>query len=103
MIHQFTRIFYTTGEFIIMAMPAMAAGLLTSEAHTLKISLHNKLLEERDDERGTEIDKFIDYINGRPFRLSLFDMLPLNYQLPLILLNICITYQIYIVQFTKLY
>ncbi|KAL0868758.1 hypothetical protein ABMA27_008193 [Loxostege sticticalis] len=86
-----------------LSSPAVSAGLVTSAVEKLKLLLHDKLLRERDNEQEPQIQIFLDYVTGRPMRFTLFKVVPLDWSLPVLIMNLCISYQIIIVQFTKLY
>ncbi|KAL0868762.1 hypothetical protein ABMA27_008197 [Loxostege sticticalis] len=97
------RSLYAIQNYVILCSPAVSAGLVTSAVEELKLILHEKLLHERGKEQEPQIQIFLDYVTGRPMRLTLFEVVPLDWSLPVLILNLCISYQIIIVQFTKLY
>jgi hypothetical protein len=61
---------------------------------------NNTLVLIADEGQKNDIEKFLEYVSGRPLRLTLLRVLPLNWSLPVALLNLCISYQIIFVQFT---
>ncbi|KAL0868765.1 hypothetical protein ABMA27_008200 [Loxostege sticticalis] len=97
------RSLYAIQNYVMLSSPAVSAGLVTSAVEELKLILHEKLLHERGKEQEPQIQIFLDYVTGRPMRLTLFEVVPLDWSLPVLILNLCISYQIIIVQFTKLY
>ncbi|KAL0868767.1 hypothetical protein ABMA27_008202 [Loxostege sticticalis] len=97
------RSLYAMENFVILSSPAVSAGLVTSAVEELKLLLHEKLLRERDKEHEPQVQTFLDYVTGRPMRFTLFKVVPLDWSLPVLILNLCISYQIIIVQFTRLY
>ncbi|KAL0868766.1 hypothetical protein ABMA27_008201 [Loxostege sticticalis] len=101
--HLLIRSLYAIQNFMMLSSPAVSAGLVTSAVEELKLLLHEKLLHERDKEQEPQIQIFLDYVSGRPMRFTLFKVVPLDWTLPVLILNLCISYQIIIVQFTKLY
>nr|XP_032522715.1 uncharacterized protein LOC116774166 [Danaus plexippus plexippus] len=75
--------------------------MLTNEAHKLKIVLHDMLLDERGSVHTHDIKRFIDYVDARPFRLRICNLIPLDYKYPLIIINVYVTYTIVIAQFSR--
>ncbi|XP_059046895.1 uncharacterized protein LOC131842371 [Achroia grisella] len=90
-------------SFILIFAPALAAGMLRSQSEKLKMVLHDRLFQEREQIHSTDIEKFTRYIDARPFKFTVAKIIPLDWKLPLIILNITITYLIVIIQFAQLY
>ncbi|KAL0861549.1 hypothetical protein ABMA27_009057 [Loxostege sticticalis] len=88
---------------ILLLAPAFSAGLLTSKAEELKQILQDRLLSERDEPHSSAIKLFLDYMRGRPMKFTVFESIPLDWSLLVIILNLCITYQIAMVQLTHLF
>ncbi|KAL0819268.1 hypothetical protein ABMA28_008508 [Loxostege sticticalis] len=97
------RSLFAIENFMTLSSPAVSAGLVTSAVEKLKLLLHDKLLRERDKDHETNLQLFLDYVTVCPMRFTVFKAIPLDWSLPVQILNLCITYQIFIVQFTKLY
>jgi hypothetical protein len=53
-------------------------------------------------EHADDIDQFLQYVEAQTLRLTVFRVLPLDWALPVTLVNLCISYQIIIVQITHL-
>ncbi|KAL0819275.1 hypothetical protein ABMA28_008515 [Loxostege sticticalis] len=97
------RMVYNIEIFMVTSLPAVSAGLVTSAVEDLKLILLDRLLRERNKAHEQDLKMFLQYVTWRPMRFTLFKVVPLDWTLPVIILNVCITYQIIIVQFTNLY
>ncbi|XP_061379903.1 uncharacterized protein LOC133319450 [Danaus plexippus] len=91
---------YALQYMIVIFLPALFATMLTNEAHKLKIVLHDMLLDERGSVHTHDIKRFIDYVDARPFRLRICNLIPLDYKYSLIIINVYVTYTIVIAQFS---
>ncbi|KAJ0172345.1 hypothetical protein K1T71_012318 [Dendrolimus kikuchii] len=87
---------------ILFAAP-LSAHMLSFQTEKMRIVLLDMLLEEQDDTRYRDIRRLIDYIAARPFKLRACNVVPLDASLPIIILNLCVTYLIVIVQFNHIY
>ncbi|XP_028158006.1 uncharacterized protein LOC114351133 [Ostrinia furnacalis] len=94
---------YTIYGYVLLSAPAIAAGLVTSSVEEIKLTLHDKLLVERNEDRESSLEDFITYIDGHPMQFTVFKIIPLDWTLPVTIINLSISYQIIIVQITKLY
>ncbi|KAL0819274.1 hypothetical protein ABMA28_008514 [Loxostege sticticalis] len=90
-------------NFVLLSLPAISAGLVNEAVDDLKLILLERLLREKDTDHECHIQIFVDYVTSRPMRFTVFKVVPLDWSLPVLILNLSITYQIIIVQFTKLY
>ncbi|KAL0868751.1 hypothetical protein ABMA27_008186 [Loxostege sticticalis] len=93
----------TTQSLIVIFSPAFSAGLLAAEVQKIKLILHDKLFLERELKHTKDIERFISYIEARPLRFTICKIIPLDWNLPFIVLNLCTTYLIVVIQFTHLY
>ncbi|XP_028157987.1 uncharacterized protein LOC114351118 [Ostrinia furnacalis] len=93
----------TTQSLIVVFSPAFSAGLLVAEVQKIKLILHDKLYLERDQKHAKDIQRFISYIEARPLRFTVCKVIPLDWTLPFIVCNFCVTYIIVLVQFTHFY
>lgn len=55
-----------------------------------------------DEEKNKETISFLRYMEVRQFQHKCWRVVPVDMQLPLILINLCVTYIIVAVQFGKL-
>ncbi|KAL0819267.1 hypothetical protein ABMA28_008507 [Loxostege sticticalis] len=90
-------------NFMLLCSPAVGADLVTSSAQELKLLFHDKLLQAKEEEQAMSLERFLNYIDGHPLRFTVFKIIPLDWTLPVMLVNLVLTYQIIIVQLTKLY
>ncbi|XP_028157916.1 uncharacterized protein LOC114351069 [Ostrinia furnacalis] len=97
------RNLYSLQNFALLSSPAISAGLVTVVVGDLKLILLERILQERDKDHEVHLQTFLDYVNVRPMQFKVFSVAPLDWSLPILILNLCISYQIIIVQFTKLY
>ncbi|CAH0403361.1 unnamed protein product [Chilo suppressalis] len=88
---------------VLLFSPAFAAGLLKKQATKLSLVLHDKLLTGKDNRQSREIKKFIRYIEARPLKFTICEVIPLDWKLPVIILNLCITYLIVMLQLSHIY
>nr|XP_053616058.1 uncharacterized protein LOC128678498 [Plodia interpunctella] len=88
---------------ILMFLPSYFAGILVCRTEELKVILHNILLHEEDAIRSRDLKRFIRYIEVRPFKFTICKIIPMDWTLPVLVLNISVTYLIVAIQFTKLY
>ncbi|XP_069362067.1 uncharacterized protein [Maniola hyperantus] len=86
-------------SLMVIFAPAIAAGTLSNEVNKIKVHFHNVLLEEKEK----DIQKLISYIEARPFKFTVLGVIPLDATLPMIVLNLCVTYIIVVLQLTHLY
>nr|XP_053615771.1 uncharacterized protein LOC128678334 [Plodia interpunctella] len=84
--------------FLLILAPIYTANLLSSQVNKLKIVLMDRLLHERDKDHYVALDKFICYIEARPFRYTIADIIPLEWTLVSIVLKIMSTYIIVLLQ-----
>ncbi|KAL0861554.1 hypothetical protein ABMA27_009062 [Loxostege sticticalis] len=98
-----TRGLYCLQDFTLLFVPAVSAGILTYQAQQLLLMLHDRLLQERSEDHADDIELFIDYVEARPLALTVFEVIRLDWSLPVLVLNLCITYQIVVVQLTHIY
>ncbi|XP_063832688.1 uncharacterized protein LOC135081838 [Ostrinia nubilalis] len=78
--------------------------MVTSAVDELRLLLHDKLLLERDDgEVHEELEEFLAYVEGHPMQFTVLEVVPLDWSLPVTILDLCITYQIIVVQITNLF
>lgn len=54
-----------------------------------------------DESLGTDIECFIEYVESRDCRLRVYSVLPLDADLPVMVLKFCVTYLIVILQFAN--
>ncbi|XP_046972386.1 uncharacterized protein LOC124539106 [Vanessa cardui] len=87
----------TTMLFLKMFAPAIEAGLLSTEIYKIKVILHDKLLVEE------ELNRFINYVEVRPFKFNVIKIINLDATFPVAVLNLCITYLIISLQLTHFY
>ncbi|KAL0861546.1 hypothetical protein ABMA27_009054 [Loxostege sticticalis] len=90
-------------RLLMLFSPAVTAGLLARQVEQLKLVLYNKLLKGKilsDKSRMKDIKRFVAYIDGRPLRFKVWRVVPLDWRLPVIVLNIAVTYLIVMIQFT---
>ncbi|XP_064074213.1 uncharacterized protein LOC135193881 [Vanessa tameamea] len=86
-----------------MFAPAIEAGLLSTEIYKIKVILHDKLLVEEDENKKQDLNRFINYIEVRPFKFNVMKVINLDATFPVVILNLCITYLIISLQLTHLY
>ncbi|KAL0868753.1 hypothetical protein ABMA27_008188 [Loxostege sticticalis] len=97
------RNLYVIQNFMLLCSPAVGADLVTFSAEELKLLFHDKLLQAKEEEQALSLERFLNYIDGHPLRFTVFKIIPLDWTLPVMIVNLVITYQIIIVQLTKLY
>ncbi|KAL0868768.1 hypothetical protein ABMA27_008203 [Loxostege sticticalis] len=97
------RMIFNVERFILLSSSAVSAGLVISAVEDLKLILLDRILRERETDHEPQLQIFLDYVSSRPLRFTLFKVVPMDWSLPVLILNLCITYQIIIVQFTNIY
>ncbi|RVE47015.1 hypothetical protein evm_008297 [Chilo suppressalis] len=102
-VDQLVRSLYTIQVNVLLFAPAICAGFLSVEAEKLKLILYEKLIFERDEDHASILQQFAEYVSSRPLRLRMLKVVPLDWNLPIRVLDLVISYQIVIVQFTHLY
>ncbi|CAG9793591.1 unnamed protein product [Diatraea saccharalis] len=100
---QLVRSLYFIQVVVLLFLPAIYAGLLAAKADKLKITLYEKLIKERDEEHARFLDCFISYVSARPLKIKMMKVVPLDWTLPILVLDLIISYQIVIVQFTHIF
>ncbi|KAL0861552.1 hypothetical protein ABMA27_009060 [Loxostege sticticalis] len=98
-----SRIIFLTQVVILLFAPAISAGLVTSKTEELELILQDRLLTERNEPQSDAIELFMDYMHTRPMKFTVFNIINLDWSLPVTIVNLCITYQIVIVQLTHLF
>lgn len=69
-----------------------------------QIKLFNfQILMFLDRNKLQDMQQFINYVDARPFKFHVMKIIPMDVTLPIMLLNICITYLIILLQLTHLY
>ncbi|CAG9793588.1 unnamed protein product [Diatraea saccharalis] len=96
------RLIHTVLMFISLISPSLFAGLLPSETRELEINIYDRLLFEKDIDQEYQLMRFAEYVAARPNRLRVMMVVPLDWSLPLIIFNVCVSYQIVILQFNHL-
>ncbi|KAL0861548.1 hypothetical protein ABMA27_009056 [Loxostege sticticalis] len=86
-------------QLLILFFPALTAGMLTGQVDKLKLVLCDMLI--KDKARTKDIKRFMAYIDGRPLRFKVWRVVPLDWRLPVIVLNVAVTYLIVMIQFTQ--
>lgn len=56
-----------------------------------------------DDEKMKELKRFIRYVEARPCRFTVCRIIGIDWSLPVLVINLCVTYLIVMIQFTHLY
>ncbi|XP_063833623.1 uncharacterized protein LOC135082790 [Ostrinia nubilalis] len=97
------RIMYYLQDFAILFVPAISSGLMAHQVKELLNRLQNRLLQERSEDHAATIELFISYVSARPLELTLYDVIKLDWSLPIAIFNLCVTYQIVVVQLTHMY
>ncbi|XP_061720252.1 uncharacterized protein LOC133527293 [Cydia pomonella] len=91
-------------RFILASLPAVFTELIHWEEEKLKTVIANQLLDcedcqySSDDSLYAALTLAADYIQHRPFRLSLWNLLPLDASLVLTFAGFCTTYLIVVTQ-----
>ncbi|CAH0402256.1 unnamed protein product [Chilo suppressalis] len=98
----FASIWWCMRILFVTFSPAFAAGMLADQAQTLKLVLHERLLQEKDWDQCNELRKFSNYIDIRPLRFTVCKVIPLNWNLAVIIVNMIVSYLIVMVQFSNL-
>ncbi|KAL0811933.1 hypothetical protein ABMA28_009339 [Loxostege sticticalis] len=87
-------------QLLILFAPALTAGSLTGQVERLKLELCDKLAKGDGPAKTKDIKRFVSYIDGRPLRFKVWRVVPLDWRLPFVVLNIAVTYLIVMIQFT---
>ncbi|KAL0861551.1 hypothetical protein ABMA27_009059 [Loxostege sticticalis] len=87
-------------QLLILFAPALTAGRLTGQVERLKLELCDKLAKRDGPAKTKDIKRFVGYIDGRPLRFKVWRVVPLDWRLPFVVLNIAVTYLIVMIQFT---
>ncbi|CAG9793585.1 unnamed protein product [Diatraea saccharalis] len=90
-------------NFFIVLAPTFTAGLLSSEVENLVLALRDKVLIAKDEKQREDIRRFIGYIEARPLKFTVCGVVPLDWNLPVIIVNMSFTYLIVMIQFTHKY
>ncbi|KAG6443572.1 uncharacterized protein LOC119193759 [Manduca sexta] len=96
-------------SFVIIKMailtfaPVLACEKLAFQAEDIKAILHDRLLEEKNECNVKYIKRFINYVAARPIASRALKIVPLNFSLIIIILQLCIDYIIITIQFSHLY
>ncbi|KAJ0172346.1 hypothetical protein K1T71_012319 [Dendrolimus kikuchii] len=95
---------------IILFSVPLSASMLSFQSEKMRIILYDMLLEEKghfnlsfNKSRYRDIQRLINYLEARPFKLRACRVVPLDGSLPILILNLCVTYLIVIIQFTHIY
>ena len=56
-----------------------------------------------DQKQVEDIDRFIQYVEARPFKFYVLKIFPMDAKLPIMIINLCVTYLIVILQLTHTY
>ncbi|XP_063832689.1 uncharacterized protein LOC135081839 [Ostrinia nubilalis] len=94
------QIFQTS---IFIFTPCIVVEMYQSEVEKIRLFLMHQLVHEEDLEIRRDIQIFLQYTSIRTFRYKIWRIIPMDLSLPLQLMNICTTYVIVIVNFTKVF
>ncbi|VVC95038.1 unnamed protein product [Leptidea sinapis] len=83
--------------------PAFIGAKLKNETNNIRVILYDKLLITTDKKEENAIKKFIAYVDAHPVKFKAMLVLPMDAKMPVIILNICVTYFIVVIQLTHLY
>ncbi|KAL4717373.1 hypothetical protein ACJJTC_017260 [Scirpophaga incertulas] len=83
----------------IMFAPAFTAGMLSAQVEDLVLALRDKLLLTKDNKQSRDIRRFINYVEARPMKFKVYNVIPLDWNLLIIVINITVTYLIVLIQF----
>ncbi|GBP62253.1 hypothetical protein EVAR_44661_1 [Eumeta japonica] len=88
---------------IFLVSPCAIVELYSAEVEKIRLALVHLLVTERDENTRSTINLFLTYTEIRPFKYTIWRMIPINLGLPLGLLSMCTTYVIVLIQFSHLY
>ncbi|XP_063833877.1 uncharacterized protein LOC135083043 [Ostrinia nubilalis] len=86
-------------QLLILFFPAFTAGLLADQVEKLRLALYDRLI--KDNSNAKDLKRFVGYVDGRPLRFRVWCVVPLDWRLPVIVINISITYIIVMIQFMR--
>ncbi|XP_061377611.1 uncharacterized protein LOC133318964 [Danaus plexippus] len=95
-----TPYFDTLVIIIILIIPTITATILSQETLNIKLILHNRVLEEVDENEIELLENMIHYIEARPFKFFMLSLVPMDAMLVIILFNFSINYLIVLIQIT---
>ncbi|KOB69617.1 TPATPA infgustatory receptor 30 [Operophtera brumata] len=88
---------------ILLFSPFVVVEFYSVEVERIRLFLMHKLLDDADPQNKEDVQLFIQYTEFRPFKYRIWRIIPINISLPLVLINLCTTYVIVIINFTHLY
>ncbi|KAL4717320.1 hypothetical protein ACJJTC_017207 [Scirpophaga incertulas] len=88
---------------LMLFAPTFTAGHLTGEVERLVLALRDKVIQTKDETQRRDIRRLINYIEARPMKFTVYSVISLDWNLPITIVNISITYLIVMIQFTHNY
>ncbi|XP_048482653.1 uncharacterized protein LOC125489759 [Plutella xylostella] len=88
---------------IFPSSSAIVAELISHHVENMKLTLLHCLRDQKNKEHHSEIDSFLRFLELRPFKYSIWRVVPVDLGLPVSLIGLCTTYTIVIIQLTRLY
>ncbi|XP_063542707.1 uncharacterized protein LOC134751253 [Cydia strobilella] len=95
---------YAMHATLQICIPAVFAEMITAQTDEIKMIMHEGLVTEKVISKDTSSSaRTLRYVEARPLLRKAWRLLPLDLRLPTIMLSMCATYLIVIIQFTHLY
>ncbi|XP_049874626.1 uncharacterized protein LOC126372781 isoform X2 [Pectinophora gossypiella] len=92
--------FHTMSHIIYSAIAVQMVG---SQVDAMVVKLNNILVNEHDMKQHDEISRLLQLMSARHLQHDVLGVVPTDMRLPVVVVELCVTYLIVIVQFTHLY
>ncbi|GBP48449.1 hypothetical protein EVAR_32851_1 [Eumeta japonica] len=84
---------------LLATLPGVMAAMIQSRVDRIKLALATRLYLSRDATEVADVRRFLELIALRPFEMRILRLIPVDMNLPVGLLSLCITYLIVLAQF----
>ncbi|KAF9410300.1 hypothetical protein HW555_010579 [Spodoptera exigua] len=95
----FFNTFEITFNIILVTSPAFVVELIANKTDEIKAILMQQIIYCSDPSFRFELETALQYVQRRPFNLAICRIIPVNANLPFIILNICVVYVFITMQF----
>ncbi|GBP48458.1 hypothetical protein EVAR_32860_1 [Eumeta japonica] len=84
---------------LLTTLPGVMIAMIQSRVDCIKLALTTRLYLSEDATEVADVRRFLELINLRPFEMRILRLIPVDMNLPVGLLSLCITYLIVLAQF----
>ncbi|GBP48452.1 hypothetical protein EVAR_32854_1 [Eumeta japonica] len=84
---------------LLTTLPGIIGAMIQSHVDRMKLALATGLYLSTDVTEIADVKRFLEFIALRPFEMRILRLIPVDMNLPVGVLSLCITYLIVLAQF----